>query len=75
MKENLEYLCDVFANVHLQSFPTCSYVNEYIAALNDYSALVFDGTMTPMEAVEAIIDVIQPLAEEHPYIPYEYHEK
>ncbi len=75
VKENLEYLCDVFANVHLQSFPTCSYVNEYIAALNDYSALVFDGTMTPMEAVEAIIDVIQPLAEEHPYIPYEYHEK
>ena len=68
---NIKVITDAMLNGNLQAFPNFAYVNEYLNAISNYGGLIFTGDMTVDEAMQAIIDEIQPLLDESPYVPYE----
>ena len=68
--ENIKVISDAMLNGNLRAFPCCSFVNEYLNSISANADMVFSAGMSPEEAMQMVVDEIQPLASADPFVGY-----
>lgn len=69
--EMIKKITDSMLNGNLQAFPNCAFINEYLNSISAYASLIFSGDMSVEDAMNAVVDEIQPLCDDHPFVGYE----
>ena len=70
LTKNLTFISDSMLNGNLRAFPNLGFVNQYLASISTNAGLIFTGELSAQEAMQNIVDEIQPLADANPYVPY-----
>lgn len=68
VSDNTKFVANYLLEADLTSFPMLSYINEYLNASSVEMEKVFTGDQTVEEAADNVVEQIQPIADENPYV-------
>lgn len=68
--DNLKVISNAMLTGNLRAFPCIGYINEYLNSIESNADLVFTEGLSPAEAMQNVVDEIQPLATAHPFVGY-----
>ena len=64
VSEEAKQVAEMLRDGEFRAFPMSSYVNEYLTEISTYMTEALAGNMTVEDAAKAVVEAVQPLADE-----------